>query len=329
MKKYKKYSIDQCALYKLGSKKRLAQILNVSQKELFKLAKNKNNYRIFELPEKICPFTKKITKARLVQEPKQNTKKIHSRLQKLVSRIETPQYAHAAIKERSYRTNAQTHEKSQYVATLDIRKFYPSTKSSLVRNFFANQLLCAPDVANILTNICCAPNYIDLNGPLGLPTGSPLSPILSLHANKPMFDKLYEYGKANRLIFTCYVDDLTFSGEVLPKDLIRKIEEIVYSYGHTIASEKTKIFTENSVKHITGVAIKNYQLKVPFSRFQKARLIERKIKSTPSCKKLELLKLHQKLSGLLGEAAFLDNNYESWAQKSYAALKVVQREIIK
>lgn len=327
MKPIKRYEINQCALYKLRSKTRLAVILNHPKERLLELAKSKSNYRIFELKEEICPFTKKRTKARMVQEPKSELKKVHARIQKLISRIEPPDYGHAAVKRRSYRTNAEAHISSLYVATLDIRKFYPSTRKSLVRNFFSEQLLCSPDVADILTNICCFSDNKDLRAVIGLPTGSPLSPILSLYVNKPMFDKLDQYAKSEGLVFTCYVDDLTFSGNSIPGGIGRKIEEIVYSHGHKIASEKTKIFSPRHTKHITGVAISNGEIKVPYSRFKKARAIEEKIQSTPPSDLHERLALHRKLSGLLGEAAFLDNRYTPWAQRSYAELRISQSNL--
>ncbi|USY26828.1 reverse transcriptase family protein [Alcaligenes sp. 1735tsa3] len=326
MKKQKSYSIDQCVLYKISSKKKLADILNIPLNSLMSLAKSKNNYRIFELPFEQCEFTGKTRNARVVQEPKKLLKAVHARLQKLISRIEAPKYGHAAIKGRSYRSNASEHISSRCLATLDVRKFYPSTRQSLVRNFFADQLCCAPDVADVLTKLCCFFGASKTGSSVGLPTGSPLSPILSLYANKPMFDKLQGYSNDNSLIFTCYVDDITFSGETLPKDIIRKVEEIVYSYGHTIAIEKTKIFRENDTKHVTGVAIKNNKISVPHSRFKKARAIEKIISNVPQEEITKKRTLQRKLSGLLGEAGFLDSRYKPWAARSYADLKKLEYE---
>lgn len=327
MKINKFYKIDQCALYKVGSKKRLSKILNISLKNLLYLAKSTNNYRVFELPAESCSFTGKIRKARLVQEPKPLLKAIHTRLQKLISRIEPPIYGHAAIKGRSYRSNAQTHTSSLCLATLDVRKFYPSTRQSFVRDFFAKKLLCAPDVADILTKICCFPCQTDSSNSIGLPTGSPLSPILSLHANKKMFDQLQRYSDTNNLIFTCYVDDITFSGQTFPKDLVRRIKEIVFSYGHIIANEKTKIFKETDTKHVTGVAIRDNRLTVPHSRFQKARSISKTLKNTPSSEITTRLTLQRKLSGLLGEAGFLDARFKQWAARSYIDLAQLEHEL--
>jgi len=235
--------------------------------------------------------------------------------------VAPPSYGHAAIKGRSYRTNATHHLEAKRVATLDIRKFYPSTKKSLVRNFFHDQLLCAPDVSDLLAEICCFTQRQGGHVLSGLPTGSPLSPILSLYVNKPMFDRLNSYGINKNLVFTCYIDDLTFSGPTLPRDLVIEVKKIVFSFGHSVALEKTKIYSESQAKHITGVTLVNNELKVPHSRFKKARAIEQRIRSIPTSDTAERLVLHRKLAGLLGEAAFLDARYRSWAQRSYSDLR--------
>ena len=73
------YHINQCALYKVGSKAKLAQILGISVASLLAIVK-KPRYREFLLPEEVCPFTGKITKERWVQEPLGELRAIHERL---------------------------------------------------------------------------------------------------------------------------------------------------------------------------------------------------------------------------------------------------------
>lgn len=314
------YDISQCALYKVGSKKRLASVLNTSAEVLLSLANNPR-YRVFPILEQTCPFTGKVTKERWVQEPIGPLRAIHERLQSLLTRVIPPDYAHAAVKGRSYRSNAESHLNGIVVATFDIKKFYPSTAESSVYKFFFKKLKCAPDVAGILTNLVCYKHNSD-TGKSGLPTGSPLSPILSIYANEPMFDALAAVAVKWQLKFTCYVDDLTFSGVVIPRGLPRIVNKIIEINGHRMAVGKTRFFGKNDAKHITGVVIKNSSVAVPFERFKKARQIERAIAAEPD---LELkLKLTQKLAGLLGEAAYLDKQYAGWARNSYRTLADVK-----
>lgn len=316
----KLYNINQCALYKIGSKSRLALVLGVSLDRLLSLASRENNYRVFLLPEKICPFTKKITKERWVQEPKTELRAIHERIQKLLKKITPPDYAHGAVKGRSYCTNAIVHKDSHCVATFDIRKYYPSTPKSHVFNFFHDQLLCAPDVAALLATLTCYKGQSTADK-LGLPTGSPLSPILALYANKPLFEKLNLLAVSNELKFTCYFDDLTFSGGTLPLGLTHLVTVTLEQHGHLLSVKKTRLFRRNASKHVTGIVIYKNMIRVPYSRFLKVRGITAAIDIKHVAGKLLLA---QRLAGLLGEAAFIDKRYSSWANSSYDYLNVIK-----
>lgn len=311
------YGIDQCALYKLGSKSRLAKVLGMATEQLLALAEDKTNYRVFPLPQETCPFTGKVRKERLVQDPKSQLRRVHNRILRLLRPVSPPDYAHAAIRGRSYRSNAVVHKNGVRIATFDVRKFYPSTSRSSVYNFFADQLRCAPDVAALLEKLCCYDQ--------GLPTGSPLSPLLSLYVNKPMFEELNNWAVSHGLLFTCYIDDLTFSGNSLPRGLPAAVKRIVTKNGHRLSDEKTRLFRRNQSKHITGTVLRNGQLLVPNSRFFKARAISSAIASENDLK--EKLSLCRQLAGLLGEAAFLDERYASWARRAYEDLKATERAV--
>ncbi|CAB3639659.1 hypothetical protein CEY09_18775 [Achromobacter marplatensis] len=326
MAKRELYDINQCALYRLGSKTRLSILIGVPKSKLLALVNSLENYRVFPLPQEVCQFTGKVRKERLVQEPKPELRRVHERIHKLLSRVRPPEYGHAAVRGRSYRSNAEAHINGRRVATFDVRRFYPSTSLSAVRNFFADQLCCAPDVADILARLCCYRNVKEASSLLGLPTGSPLSPLLSLYANKPLFDALYHYAGRHKLVFTCYVDDLTFSGALLPRGLSQFVTKMVESCGHTLAQEKTRFFRSNQVKHVTGIVISDNEIKVPHARFLKARAIASAIAKHAPADVQQRLLLQRKLAGLLGEAAFLDGRYAGWANRSYVDLRAIQEE---
>ena len=310
------YHFNQSPLYKLSSKAKLASLLHTTPRSLIALSRAPK-YREFLLSASICPFTGKETKERWVQEPSWSLKCIHERLRKLFMRISPPDYAHAAVKGRSYRTNALAHVDGGLVATFDIRNFYPSTSQTAIFSFFAETMLCAPDIADLISKLVSFQTHGAVNQ-VGLPTGSPLSPVLSIFANKRLFDDLNNLAVQHSLKFTCYVDDLTFSGDGLPSGLISLVDSAIKRFGHSMANNKTRIFRDRQPKHITGVVIKNGALSVPYSRFHKARRIQLALDATndPAIK----LDLTQRLSGLLGEAAFLDPKYKGWAKRSYGEL---------
>jgi RNA-directed DNA polymerase len=308
------YDITQCALYKVNSKTRLAELLHVGVKALVGLSKAPK-YREFPIEEKICPFGGKPTKRRDVQTPAEALRPLHDRILELLRRVTPPPYAHAAVKGRSYRSNAEAHAKSAEVATFDLSSFYPSTPEALVFRFFADQLHCAKDVAGLLARLVCFPAG---TAQACLSTGSPLSPLMSIYANKPMFDAFARLAERFGLTFTCYVDDMTFSGLTIPPGMIRIVDSIVRRYGHTLASRKTRTFGELDAKHITGVVVHKGKVSVPNARFRKARRIQVAINA--AIDRSEKIMLMQKLSGLLGEAAFLDARYKSRARRSYRDL---------
>ena len=316
-KSKKLYSTDQSALYKVGSKKRLAKILGAKLSRLLLLRKSASNYKEFILREQICPFTRKVRKKREVQEPKTELRCLHNRILRLLRFVVPPAYTHAAVKRRSYRSNADFHKDGSQVATLDIQTFYKSTTSSRVYDFWEQQMRCAPDVARLLRDLTC---YND-----GLPTGSPLSPLLSLFVNKPLFDELNLLALKFDLSFTCYIDDLTFSGDRITPSFLRLVKKAVERRGHVLAPGKTKIFGSRQRKHVTGVVIFNHAIDAPYRRFLKARGINRAVKSTKnSAVKVELL---GKLAGLYSEASYLDPKYSRLAKRSYARLKVVETRV--
>lgn len=313
-----RHPLNQSALYSIGSKARLATVLQTTVDHLVRLAASIENYKTFPLPEETCRFTGKVRKERWVQEPKKDLRKVHERVQTLLRRITPPQYSHAAVKGRSYRSNAIAHQNAVRVATFDIRKFYGSTSDSRVHNFLVQQMRCAPDVAALLTKLLCCEGY--------LPTGSPLSPLLSLYANGPMFDELDRLAFEHGMTFTCYIDDLTFSGLHIPKGLPELVKRIVERHGHCLAEGKTKIYRKNQIKHVTGVVLHKNRIGVPHSRMLKARAILKAIGMETDLQ--NKITLSQKLAGLLGEAAYLDPKYAARAKKSYMQLRALQQTAI-
>ncbi len=313
----KSYALEQCALYKIGSKKRLARVLKSDTPELLRLSDDDGNFKIFELEAQVCEFTGVPRKERWVQSPVPDLKLVQSRIAKLLSRIQSPEYCHGAIPGRSYRSNAHAHVGARAVAVFDLKDFFPSTTAEQVFQFFHTDLQCAPDVAGLLTDLCTYKR--------ALPTGAPSSPILAYWANQRLFETLYGRGKDLDLKLSVYVDDITLSGDSIPRSLAEQVEGIVESYGHRLSGNKTKIFGPGIPKHVTGVVIADGKLRVPHTRFRKARAIRAAYESAMSDQRRELLAA--KLCGLLGEAAFLDDRYRRMARDSVKLLAAAKAKL--
>lgn len=317
VKPLKSYALDQCALYKVGSKKRLAQILDVEVGDLLRLSADDGNFEVFELEAQVCEFTGATRKARWVQNPVPDLKAILARITKLLSRVQLPDYCHGATPGRSYRSNAQAHVSARSAATFDLKNFFPSTTSKQVFRFFHKDLQCAQDVAGLLTDLCTYKR--------ALPTGAPSSPILAYWANRGLFETVDRRGKAMRLKLSVYVDDITLSGDAIPRSLTDQVEGIVKSHGHKLSKHKTKIFGPGRPKHVTGVVISGGALRVPHARFRKARAIRAAFDAAKDERKRALLAA--KLCGLLGEAAFLDTRFKRMAVESVKLLAAAKAKL--
>lgn len=317
VKPRKSYALNQCALYKLGSKKRLAQILDVKLSDLMRLSADEGNFEVFELEAQVCEFTGTRRKARWVQNPIPELKAILARIGKLLSRIQSPDYCHGATPGRSYRSNAQAHVGARSIATFDLKDFFSSTTSKQVFRFFQKDLLCAPDVAGLLTDLCTYKR--------ALPTGAPSSPVLAYWANRGLFETVDRRGNALQLKLSVYVDDITLSGDAIPRSLTDQVEGIVKSHGHKLSSHKTKIFGPGRPKHVTGVVIEGRSLRVPHARFRKARAIRAAFDAEKDDRKRALLAA--KLCGLLGEAAYLDTRYKIMAANSVKLLSAAKAKL--
>lgn len=244
MKIRKSYPLNQSPLYQLRSKKRLAELLSVPLSSLVKLSKSDSNYKKFSIV--------KNGKSRLVETPKPFLETIHKKLFGLLRRLEVPEYLHSGVKKRSHVSNAESHKGKNELAKIDIKAFYPETKRESIYQFFRQALSCSPDVSSILTDFCTVDGHI--------PTGSQISQVLAFHSNKGLFDEIDQLSNEYGITFTCYVDDLSFSGKKVPPSFLWEVKKLIVKYGYRYHKEHH--YSESKVKVVTGVAIKGDEVLV-------------------------------------------------------------------
>lgn len=238
MKRHKTYPLDQCPLYRMQGRKKLAQeIFNADLTQLERLAKNASNYRVFDIQQG--------EKTRQVEVPKPILERIHRRLFVLFERIEKPDYLQSGVKGRSYITNARLHVGPVPLVKIDVKKFYPSVDSARVYRLFHETLHCSSDVAGLLTKLTTHDSHV--------PTGSCVSQLLAFFAAKPMFDELDSLAANHELRFSCYVDDMTFSGARATPAFLWAAKQIVHS--HRFSYHKDRCYTAEQGKLVTGVLV--------------------------------------------------------------------------
>nr|WP_295076609.1 reverse transcriptase family protein [uncultured Roseateles sp.] len=245
----KSYALDQCPLYKISSRKRLAHdIFNVELQVLERLATNRSNFRVFTISQG--------GKERQVEAPKAVLERFHRRIFNLLERIEKPEYLHSGVRGRSYISNAKIHVGTTPLVKLDLKKFYPSVEGARVYRFFTGTMRCSPDVAGLLTRLCTFESHV--------PTGSCVSQLLAFYASKPMFDELHVTAAESGVRFSCYVDDLTWSGHGATPAFLWKVKQVVHRHG--FRHHKDRCFAAGDRKLVTGVILDGDRIAVQPSK---------------------------------------------------------------
>ena len=235
----------------MKSRRKLAELLNLSRSELESLANGgRSNYVFFDVQPKSGK------KKRHVEQPYPPLRTVQRSLTRLLGRIEPPPYLHSAFRGRSYITNAAVHSCSERSAKIDIKSFFQEADGSRVARAFREQFLCSPDVAAVLAKLTTILGHI--------PTGGNSSTMISFWAYKPMFDRIHQMAKAAGIEMTCCVDDMTFPGQKATPGFINSVRLIVRRFG--LKTHKEHHFPPNSPKVITGVAVTSNGQRLPNKR---------------------------------------------------------------
>ena len=246
------YDIYQSILYKLRSKKKLAEILGLPL-NILQLCKSDSYYSCFDLEQK--------NKVRPIQQPIDQLIIIHQRVASLLSRLIHPDYLHSGRKKHSIITNASQHlDSNKKTLTLDIENFFQSTTKDKVFQLFKGVFKQSPDVADLLSELLTFQKYV--------PTGSPVSMSLAFWANKNLFDELDKFSKNRNTIMTVYVDDLTFTGSGVNNNFLKNSAKIIEKYGLKVKESKVFLYKENKPKFITGTVVLNNKLDAEFKQFK-------------------------------------------------------------
>lgn len=256
---------NNCLLYSLQSKKKLRYLLGIKNSKLLK------QDSIVSLIE---PYIDDNDKPRLIEAPQPELKIIQKRIKNILSEIVVPGNIFSGIKGRSYADNAFFHigDSLRYLFKIDLKAFFPSIGRETVYKFFREDLLCSPDIAQILTNfttidlsksksrnIDVVKRFLDEKGVTcynHLISGAPTSQILSYLVNHKMFDELQTLADERNITMTVYVDDVTFSSENhISVQFKKKVFDVIKKYNYQVSKKKVKNYSKLYPKLVTGVII--------------------------------------------------------------------------
>lgn len=235
----KEYNIEKSPLYRLRNKQKLAELLGLPRNYFRKI----HTYKYSEFFQDKPDGSK-----RIINNPEFKLKKIQKRIFNLLNRIEKPEWVISGKKGKSYIDNARLHQSKNNVCTIDIEKFYDSTKEIYVYNFFKYTMHMEKDVAAVLTDL------VTYNGKI--PTGTPTSQLVAFLSYKDIFVKIHNMCSRKEILFSLFVDDITLSSDkIIDKKIKYKINALLNSKELHIKKTKTKFFSIKSNKSITGTII--------------------------------------------------------------------------
>lgn len=282
MRQQKVHTLDQSPLYKLRTRKKLADLLQITLLQLHQIVDFETVYREREIETK--KSNGKI-KVRLTQEPRGSLRTVHERMKRLLSRIEPPGFLFCPVKRRSYVDNAAAHAGASEIRTVDVKDYFTSTLRRRVFWFFNTVMQCEADVAAILAHL------LTVNGHVA--TGSPVSPILCFYSFYDMWHEIAGLASANGCKVTVYMDDLTVSGAVVPEWLMWEIRQRIHCRG--LRYHKERRFT-GGFGEVTGVVLRDGKTILPNRQRKRAHEIAVQIRDVPDGKERE--GLQRRLSGL-------------------------------
>jgi len=244
------YPIQKSPLFGVKSTHRLAKVLQTRIGRLENLASLKTQYSEGTVIQK--------GKVRKTETPIRTMRRLHNRAQSLISRIKPPDYLHSGCKGRSYLTNANAHRGCLQNFQVDISKFYQSTTWHQVYLCFHKLFQCNSDVAGMLASLLTYENHI--------PTGSPVSSLLSYFTHKQLFDDLNDEALKRELTMTLLQDDISFSGDKIDEAFRCFVRKSIKRQNLKPKRGKQRYYHGGKPPKITGIIVMGDRLVVPWLR---------------------------------------------------------------
>ncbi|MUL09832.1 retron St85 family RNA-directed DNA polymerase [Aliivibrio fischeri] len=293
----------------------LSDILCVDANELMDFASTSpHRYKVYTIAKRNS------NKRRLIAHPSKELKFIQRILIKILEpKLKVNNVAHAYIKDKSIKTNAMQHVNSKYLLKMDLENFFPSITPNL---FFSCLTKSGVEITErdkeLLTGfLFWKPRH---SYKLLLSIGAPSSPLVSNFILNSLDEELSVYCESNKIKYTRYADDLTFSTNV--KDILFSLPEVVseslynnYNGDIKVNKDKTIFSSKGFNRHVTGIVLTNDNV-LSIGREKK-----RVISSTIHKLKLGALDDNEvnQLQGIFAHACFIEPDFYNRMLKKYGA----------
>ena len=242
------------------TKRELAQVLGIEYKILI--------YNLYKIPDSKKYLEFEIQKRnggkRKICAPNSGIKYIQRILNQILLQIyPVKSCVHGFVREKGITSNSSKHVNKKLLINIDLENFFPSINFGRVRGIFKSHPFNFNDtISTVLAQICC------YNGTL--PQGAPTSPIMSNYICRKLDNQLMRFAKENRLTYSRYADDITFSTNVYPlpkkfgiiKDykitLSKEIIDIVERNDFKLNNNKIRYATKFNRQEVTGLVVNEF-----------------------------------------------------------------------
>ena len=208
------------------------------------LSKKSGGYRNLDVPDEVLKsIQKQIAEVLLIH--------------MLVSR-----YAKAYRFGSSTLRNAKHHVGKQVVLKLDILHFFDSVRYSTVKDKVFPKAIYAEPLRILLTMLCYHKD--------ALPQGAPSSPAITNIILYEFDELIGQWCLERGIAYTRYCDDMTFSGDFDPAEVIRFVRLELKKMGFLLNEQKTRIQRPGQQQSVTGIVV-NEKLSIPSDYRRKLR----------------------------------------------------------
>jgi len=180
----------------------------------------------------------------------------------LLLHMPVSRYAKAYLPGSSTLRNAGHHVGKQVVLKLDILHFFDSIRYSTVKDKVFPEEIYAEPLRILLTMLCYHKDV--------LPQGAPSSPAVT-NIIMYEFDELVgQWCRERGISYTRYCDDMTFSGDFEPAEVILFVRRELKKMGFLLNEQKTRIQRPGQQQTVTGIVV-NEKLSIPADYRRKLR----------------------------------------------------------
>ena len=287
---------------------------NISDKEKIRLLyiitnPIEKNYKVFKIK-------KSNGKYRYIYKPNNLLKKIQRKILKnILNNKKISPYAKAYKKGICLKDNAYPHLNKKIILKLDIINFFDNIEYyDIYRTCFSKEYF-PPSVGHLLTNLCTYESR--------LPQGAPTSAYISNLVLKEFDEEIGNWCDEHNISYTRYSDDMTFSGDFNPQEIIKKVRHYLNYLNLKLNNKKIKVISNSKQQRVTGLVV-NKKINVPKKYRYKIRQEVYYIKKYGLLSHLQKINYEDKplhyLNSLLGRLNYLlsiNSNIEFIKYKEY------------